>query len=124
MMVSEMKWTVAASYTQLTENEVNNLIYSLIKFGFRKIKKELDSPPNSVIKQIMFDVMNNPTTDNIIESTLIFIVDTYRIPFTEMQVNGIREHMKLIAKMFMSESPELRNDLGEDSNSDEFITKH
>jgi hypothetical protein len=108
----------------LTENEINNLIYSLIKFGFRKIKKELNSPPNTIIKSIMFGVMDEPTVDNIIDRTLVTVVDEYRIQFSRAQTKGIREHMRLIANLFMSEPFELRSDLGEDKDADEFITKH
>ena len=109
---------------RLTENEINNLIYSLIKFGFRKVRKELNSPPNIIIKDIMFGIVNDPTVDNIINRTLITIVGEYKIPFSNAQAKGIREHMQLIARLFMSEPFELRSDLGEDADADEFITKH
>jgi len=109
---------------RLTENEINNLIYSFIKFGFRKIRKQLDSPPNSIIKEIMLGVADNPTVENIMNRTLAVVIDEYKIPFTSVQREGIKNHLSMIARMFMAEPFEIRNNLGEDEGSEEFITKH
>jgi len=109
---------------KITDNEINNLIFSLIKFGFRKIKEELNSPPNNIIKEIMLNVSDNSAIDNIIDKTLSTIVHEYGICLSTTQKDGVNHHMKLIAKLFMAESFELRNDLGEDKDSDIFITKH
>lgn len=116
--------TIVSMPTSLTENEVNNLIYSLIKFGFRRIKEPLNSPPNRVIKNIMLCTMENPTIEHIIDVTFETIVREYGICLKEEQNMGLRTHMKLIADLFMSEPLELRGDLGEDKDSNEFITKH
>lgn len=109
---------------RLTENEVNNLIYTLIKFGFRKIKQELGSPPNALIHEIMLEVLDDPTVENIIEKTLFSVMVKYKINLRDVQIKGLREHMNLISRLFMSEPFELRSDLGDDKDAEEFITKH
>lgn len=123
-MITEIKLDTMLTPMRLTENEINNLIYSFIKFGFRKIRKQLNNPPNILIKEIMLGVMNDPTVDNIINRTMAVVIDEYHIPFTSVQKKGIKEHLSLIARMFMAEPFELRNDLGDDDGADEFVTKH
>lgn len=109
---------------KLTQNEINNLIYSLIKFGFKKIRKELDSPPNSLIHDIMLEVNNDITINHIIEKTILIIINKYKIRLRPIQIVGLKEHMIIIADIFMKEPYELRNDLGDDKYAEEFITKH
>lgn len=108
----------------LTQNEVNNLIYILIKFGFGKIQSDLSNPPNSLIHEIMLEVLENPTIDNIIKKTLALTIIKYRINLRNIQINGLKEHMQLTARLFMAEPYELRSDLGDDKDVEEFITKH
>jgi len=117
-------WAEMADPMRLTENEVNNLIYTLIKFGFRKIRSELGCPPNSLIHEIMLDVLDDPTVENIIEKTLLTVMVKYKIELRDVQVRGLREHMQLTARLFMAEPYELRSDLGDDKDAEEFITKH
>lgn len=109
---------------RMTDNEVNNLIYSLIKFGFRNINQALNSPPNSVIKDIMLSVTDDPSVDNIIEVTFNTVVREYNIQLPQKHVDGVKEHMSVVARLFMAEPFHLRDDLGEDKDADEFITKH
>lgn len=108
----------------LTQNEVNNLIYVLIKFGFGKIQSNLSDPPNILIHEIMLEVLENPTIDNIIRKTLTSIIIKYKINLRNTQISDLKEHMQLTAKLFMAEPYELRSDLGDDKNVEEFITKH
>jgi len=108
----------------LDHREANNLIYSLIKFGFKKIQTSLNSPPNMVINKILMEVIDNPTVDNIIGTTLTTILKDYNIYLRDAQIIGLREHMKFISALFMNEPYELRIDLGDDTDSDVFIIKN
>lgn len=108
----------------LTENEINNLIYTLIKFGFRKICEELRNPPNILIKEIMIEVLDDPTVDNIIDKTMVVVMTKYNITLSDKDLLGLKGHMELISNLFMAEPYELRADLGLDRDAEEFVTKH
>lgn len=108
----------------LTENEVNNLIFTLLKYTFQKLDKRLESPPNRFIKTIMMEVLDNPTVPNIIDTTYRMAVDEYSILIKRHERDYVFEFMKKLADFFMNEPYELRSDLGRDREAEEFITKH
>ena len=63
----------------LTENEVNNLIFTLIKYTFQKLDEKLKNPSNKFIKRVMVEVMDNPITSRIITTTYNMVINEYRI---------------------------------------------
>jgi hypothetical protein len=111
-------------FTQLTENEVNNLIFTLMKYTFQKLDERLKNPSNRFIKQVMVEVMDDPTVPNIIDKTFKMTTEEYRILVRKHEKEYVMEFMQKLADFFMSEPYELRCDLGRDKDAEEFITKH
>jgi len=110
---------------RLTDNEVNNLIYALIKYGFGKLVPSIQSPPNDLIKDIMFVVYEEGINiPNVIMNTMRIVETRYNVYLSDRDFERLKEYCYKISVAVMQQPFELRNDLGKDSESDEFVTKH
>lgn len=111
---------------RLTDNEVNNLVYALIKYGFGKIIPKIKNPPNDLIKDIMLEIndeggANIPT---IINTTLRIVERRFDIMLSNKDFEGLKKYCYDISVAVMKQPFEVRNDLGQDEDSDDFVTKH
>lgn len=107
---------------RLSDNELNNLIYVFIKYGFCNVDEQFNNPTNELIKTIITDVYNNRSIENIINRTITIILYDYQIYMDEKQQDGLEKHLKLLHRLFMSKSCKLRSDLGEDAK--DFVLKN
>lgn len=107
-----------------TENEINNIIFLFIKFGLQKLMPDAKKPANSLIKEIMLAVSEDPTEEKIFEEILTATQKKYGITISDINVRGLREYMRVLYKNFMALPEHMRNDLGTDTEDDVFHTKH
>lgn len=106
----------------ITQNELNNIVYLCLKYTFGAYVPRFMNPTNADIKHIMLDVFNNVTSERIIDAIICFVIDT--TGFDADSDKKYRKYMEFIITKFMKQAFEVRNDLGEDSNDEDIITKH
>lgn len=113
-----------SSNNKYSQNELNNIVYLCLKYTFGHTIAEFSAPSNADIKFLMIELDDNQATQNIIDTLLTFVIEKVG----EQRLHGRRyeyeHHMRYVINNFNSQSYELRNDLGEDSNSEDFITRH
>ena len=98
----------------MTENEVNNLIYLFMKYGFK-----IDKPKNSDIYAIMINVGDDQSIDNIIDQTIDF-VETHHGSQGDDRTS-LKKYLDYLYREFKDFEPEIRNGLGSDTNAPEFV---
>jgi len=98
----------------MTDNEVNNLVYLFLKYGF-KIKQ----PKNADINMVMINVGDDRSIDNIINQTLIFMSTLYGT--LQDSQDGLEKYLRYLYAEFKDFEPEVRNGLGSDTNAPEFV---
>ena len=115
---------VVSNYTEFTKNELNNVVYLCLKYTFGKSLPCLDNPSNSDIYNILLEIHDDTDVDSIIEHVILYVKEKFNMKFNEKQVIKYRNHMWNTIRYFMKEPEDLRNDLGDDRDVEEFITKH
>lgn len=111
--------------SSLTDNEINNLIYALLKYGYGKIVPNIKDPPNSLIKDIMMEVYEEGTNiPSVINSTMRIVEDRYNVFLSDRDFERLKQYFYKISVAVMQQPFEVRDDLGSDAESDDFITKH
>ena len=94
----------------------------MIKFTYKKIIKELDSPSNELLHAVIDEVGDDATIENIMNIVFSHINKKYHIEMSDSQAVRAREYMDKITNIFMSEPFEMRADLGIDA--EEFVLLH
>ncbi len=124
MMINE--YFVMSKYVYYTQNELNNVVYMCLKYTFGNSIDKFCHPDNDDIKKVMLEVHNNQTAENIIDTILLFVIEGEGVVPNELdgEIEWYKNHMRYIINTFNKQSYEMRNDLGEDAEADEFITKH
>lgn len=109
----------------MTSNEINNLIYLVIKYGFGIMCPQIKDPPNELIKDIMLEIHNgDASVDTIVNDTMRLVSDMYSVILSDIDFKKLKIHCMDIADIFMQQPFEIRDDLGVDTSAEEFITKH
>jgi len=112
------------SDSRYTQNELNNIVYLCLKYTFGHTVVEFKEPDNSDIKNIMLEIDDNHDTQNIIDALLVFVIDKVGVSRLHGRRYEYEHHMRYVINNFNEQSYELRNSLGKDSDSEDFITKH
>lgn len=107
------------SMVRPTNNEINNLIYMFLKYSMR-----FDDPNNSDIATIMLGIEEATDKDEIINKTIEFVKNKYGEAVVGIDTFHIERHMQYIYNEFFELPFNLRDDLGEDKNAEEFVVKH
>jgi len=118
------EYAVIPSNVVFTSNELNNLIFLCLKYTFGKQLSELKEPLNQDIKTLIFELNEEPTPANIIDKIIAFVVERFGHDRLGDDLSGYKRHMGAIIKDFLNQPYDLRNDLGDDSESDDLITHH
>jgi hypothetical protein len=106
---------ICARAEMRTRNEVNNLIYMLLKYSFR-----FDEVNNKDIAAIL-EIVNEESPDaDVLSATFSYVKEKYgdRIVGDE---EVTQEHMWYVRQEFFNLPFNLRNDLGRDNDAEEFI---
>ena len=106
------------SVNVLTNNEVNNIIYLLMKYTFN-----ISNPNNQDIHLAMLELVDDPGMDKIIDQMFSFM-GTYHPKSLDFDIERQVDHAQLVLNEFLRQPQNLRNDLGRDTDAEEFITKH
>jgi hypothetical protein len=109
---------------QYTQNELNNIIFLCLKYTFGKTYKYFKEPRNSDINLIMLVTYNDQTSDNIIDAILSFVIEKVSPNRLIGEIDGYKHYMRCIINKFNKQSYSLRNDLGNDVDDEDLITKH
>lgn len=107
-----------------TQNEINNIVYVCLKYTFGRRISGLDNPPNSDIYSILLEIGDNTETDNIAKVITGYVVSKFIDYIDNTDASKYEQFMHFIIDEFNQLPDEIRNDLGEDTNAEEFITKH
>ena len=110
--------------TIFTDNELNNIVFLCLRYTFGGVIPELKNPSNKTIKELVFSVYEDPTPVNIIDKTLEFVVETYGAERLGPRLSGYQRHMRGLINEFIQQPSEIRNDLGDDRDSEDLITRH
>lgn len=110
---------------RLTNNEANNLIYAIIKYGFGNIIPSVKNPPNHLIKDVMLELSSEDINVSSVVNTTLRVVETkFDISVSDTDFERLKKYCFNISAAVMKQPFELRNDLGVDAESDDFVTKH
>lgn len=106
----------------MTQNEINNLLFLVLKYTFR-----LDPPKHVDIVAIICNLqqgLSNITISHIIDRTFTYVAEHY--PDAVDARNGDRqlEHSRWVVREFFKLDSTVRNDLGQDKDEQESITFH
>jgi len=123
MNVSEDKFTLISKNIVLNKNELNNIVFLCLKYGFGGSIPELKEPSNQDIKTLIFELNEDPTPSNIIDKIISFVVEKFGPDSIDNRA-GHERYMMSVIKDFMNQPYKLRNDLGDDTESDDLITRH
>lgn len=106
----------------LTDNELNNVIYLFLKYGYSKVLPKLKNPSNGLIKEIALAVYDDPSKDRIIRQVVATVHDEFNYRMVDSDLKKLKEHMSFMYDEFLKLPDRFRNDVGE--NEEELVTKH
>jgi len=118
------EYMVISRHIIFTENELNNVVFLCLKYTFGKEIPELKDPLNQDIKTLIFELHEDPTPANIIDRIIEFVVGKFGSDRISDRKSGYKRHMQATIDEFLNQPYDLRNDLGDDSNSEDLITRH
>ena len=105
-----------------TQNELNNIVYICLKYAFGRKISCLDNPPNSDIYMIVLEIGDDTELENITKQITKFV----KMKFLE-ETDDLSDYERFIHFLIdeFNQLPEkIKNDLGDDVDAEEFITKH
>jgi len=110
----------SASGQMLTDNEVNNLVYLFLKYGF-----EIKNPSNEDLFLIVMETAEDRSLDNIIDKTANFVRDRFGKKAARDNARAhLVEYFNRIYKEFMELPIEMRNSLGTDEKAEVYTVKN
>ena len=114
--------------TGLSKNELNNLIYMMLRYGFKFDGHYHPEPENQEIAAIMIAVGSPASKQKLIDETVKFVVEHYNLDYltTHHRTNlaEVKIGLDRIYNEFLMLPRSLRNDLGEDVDANEFLDKN
>ena len=111
----------------MTKNEVNNLIYMFLRYGFRFTGEYHAEPENQDIAEIMVAIGSPPSRSRLIDETIKFVVEKHGLDYLERYgttLSDVITQLGTIYNEFLMLPYSLRNDLGEDVDANDFLDKN
>ena len=111
----------------LSKNEINNMLYMFLRFGY-KFNSEFHSEPiNSDIMKIMKLVGPEPSKEKLISETVKFVKIMYDLTHLEhygLTPELVEKNLEKLYNQFFMLPDSLRDNLGDDAESHEFLDKN
>ena len=111
----------------LSKNEINNIIYMFLRYAFRFNGKDHAEPDNVDIAEIMILVGSEVSKRKLITETVKFVQDKYDLSHLQAcgkSIEDVRANMEVIYNEFLMLPDNLRNNLGEDTDANDFLDKN
>jgi len=111
----------------MNRNEVNNLIYMFLRYGFKFDGEYHAEPENREIAEIMTTVGEPASRLKLIDETVKFVINNHGLEYLEKYNTNLSEvitKLGTIYNEFLMLPYNLRNDLGEDVDANDFLDKN
>lgn len=103
----------------MTEKEINNIVYLAMKYAFR-----VEDIQNNKIHEAVMDLVDSSNQEEIVEALYNYMYEEFPDSVDKKNPDKQKWHINFIIQEFQKLPEDLRNDLGQDENSEDFITKH
>jgi len=111
----------------LSKNEINNLIYMFLRYGFKFDGRYHDEPNNEEIAHVIVAVGSQVSRARLIDETVKFVIKKHGLDYLKqygVSLSDVITQLGTIYNEFLMLPYSLRNDLGEDVDANEFLDKN